>query len=161
MRVNIQQKSYLIELETIVDNIKHKRFQILRPIDKYLQPRIHKMVNIRHWQQLGVLFLVELDPHPHCYAVLVPLHNSSTLYQDLAQKMRLIGDSVQIVSIEHIRNPYLEDSYDAMKKIIAKQCKGFNPNECELYHGTKGPAIKGIAEDGFDDRFFQRCRICH
>jgi hypothetical protein len=156
MRVNIQQKPYLIELETIVDNIKHKRFQVLRPIDKYVTRRINKMVNIRGWQQLGEPFLIEPDPHPHYFAVLVPLHDSSTLYQDLTQKMRMIDTRLQIISIEHVRNPYLEDAYDAMKKIIAKQCKGFNPNERELFHGTSDAAIKGIAEDGFDDRFFNR-----
>ncbi|CAF4296798.1 unnamed protein product, partial [Adineta steineri] len=43
---------------------------------------------------------------------------------------------------------------EAMKKIISKQCTGFNPNEHLLFHGTKDDGIKGIAEDGFDDRFF-------
>lgn len=68
--------------------------------------------------------------------------------------MRKISGSLQIVSIEQIKNPYLEDSYQAMKKIIAKQCPAFNPNERLLYHGTSGPGINGITEDGFDDRFF-------
>ena len=37
MRVDIQQKPYSIEFETIVDNIKNKRFQVLRPIDQYVK----------------------------------------------------------------------------------------------------------------------------
>ena len=41
-----------------------------------------------------------------------------------------------------------------MKKIIAKQCDGSNPNEQELFHGTKAEGINGVTEDGFDDRFF-------
>jgi hypothetical protein len=154
MRVNIQQKPYLIELETIVDNIKNKCFQILRPIDKYLTDRIDKMINIRGWTQLGKAFSVIPEPHPHYYAVLVPLHYSSILYQDLSQQMKKIYHLLQIISIEQIKNPYLEDAYEAMKKLIAKQCQGFNPNERELFHGTKDAGIKGITEDGFDDRFF-------
>jgi len=154
MRVNIQQKPYSIELETIVDNIKHKRFQILRPIDQYLTDRIDKMINIRGWTQLGEPFSVIPEPHPHYYAVLVPLHYSSTLYKDLSQQMKTISNSLQIISIEQVKNPYLEESYEAMKKIIAKQCTGSNPNERELFHGTKNEGIKGITEDGFDDRFF-------
>ncbi len=106
--------------------------------------------------RIGEPFAILPEPHPHYYAVLVPLHYSSTLYEDLSQKMQTIGPSLQIISIEQIGNPYLEDSYDAMKKIIAKQCRGFNPNERELFHGTSDAAIKGITEDGFDDRYFSR-----
>ncbi|CAF4572620.1 unnamed protein product, partial [Rotaria sp. Silwood2] len=56
MRVDIQQRPYLIELEAIVDNIKNKRFQVLRPIDHFLTGRFNKMTNIRHWTQLGEPF---------------------------------------------------------------------------------------------------------
>ncbi|CAF5225732.1 unnamed protein product, partial [Rotaria magnacalcarata] len=48
----------------------------------------------------------------------------------------------------------LEDAYESMKKLIAKQCKGSNPNERSLFHGTKGDGIDGIRDDGFDDRYF-------
>ncbi|CAF4102227.1 unnamed protein product, partial [Rotaria sp. Silwood1] len=41
-----------------------------------------------------------------------------------------------------------------MKQLIAKQCKGQNPNERELFHETKGEAIDGILNDGFDDRYW-------
>jgi hypothetical protein len=68
--------------------------------------------------------------------------------------MGTISNSVKVLSIEQIKNPYLEDAYEAMKKIIAKQCQGSNPNERTLFHGTHGPGINGITEDGFDDRFF-------
>jgi len=57
------------------------------------------------------------------------------------------------MTIEQVKNPYLEEAYEAMKKIISKQCKGFNPNERFLFHGTKEDGITGITEDGFDDRF--------
>jgi hypothetical protein len=154
MRVNIQQKPYSIELETIVDNIKHKRFQVLRPIDKYVQERIDKMTKIRGWTQSGEPFSVIPEPQAKYYALLVPLPYSTNLYVALSQQMRLIGGSLQIMSIEQVKNPYLEEAYEAMKKIISKQCKGFNPNERFLFHGTKEDGIKGITEDGFDDRFF-------
>ncbi len=154
MRVDIQQKPYSIELEKIVDNIKHKRFQVLRPIDKYVQIRIDKMIKIRGWTQSGEPFSVIPEPPAKYYALLVPLPSSTNLYEVLSQQMRLIGGSLRIMSIEQVKNPYLEEAYEAMKKIISKQCKGFNPNERFLFHGTKEDGIKGITEDGFDDRFF-------
>ncbi|CAF2546861.1 unnamed protein product [Rotaria sp. Silwood2] len=154
MRIDIQQKPYSIELETIVDNIKNKRFYVLRTIDNRVTQRIDKMVNVRQWKQLGQTFNVLPNPHPKCNVLLVPLHHTSTSYIALSQRMKLIDNSLKIISIEEIKNPYLEEIYDGMKKVIAKQCVGFNPNENELFHGTSGDGINGITEDGFDDRFF-------
>ncbi|CAM4754601.1 unnamed protein product [Rotaria magnacalcarata] len=153
MRVDIQQRPYLIEIEAIVDNIKNKRFQILRPIDDFLTERINKMVNIRHWTQMGEPSSVVPNPNPKYSAVLVPLPSPSKLYQDLQKDMQKIGNAT-IVSIEQVKNPLLEDAYESMKKLIAKQCKGSNPNERSLFHGTKGDGIDGIRDDGFDDRYF-------
>ncbi len=154
MRVDITQNPYSIELETIVDNIKNKRFKVLRPIDNQVKDRINKMTNIRGWTQLGEPFSVIPEPPHKYYALLVPLPSSTDLYKVLAQQMGTISNSVKVLSIEQIKNPYLEDAYEAMKKIIAKQCQGSNPNERTLFHGTHGPGINGITEDGFDDRFF-------
>ncbi|CAF1325477.1 unnamed protein product [Rotaria sordida] len=96
-------------------------------------------------------------PRPHLkHAVLVPLPSSSTLYKALLQKMQTIGPSMKIISIEEIRNPLLEDTYESMKKVIARECPNHNPNEQKLFHGTKGDAIKGIVDDGYDDRFFSQ-----
>ena len=153
MRIDIQQKPYSIELETIVDNIKNKRFQVLRPIDNRVTQRIHKMVDIRQWQQLGQPFNVIPNPHPRYNAVLVPLHYTSTLYQAVSQQMKWIP-GIRIVSIEQIKNPHLEEMYEGMKKLITRQCVKRIPNERELFHGTSGEAINGIVEDGFDDRYF-------
>ncbi|CAF3609413.1 unnamed protein product [Rotaria socialis] len=153
MRVDIQQRPYLIEIEAIVDNIKNKRFQVLRPIDNFLTERIDKMINIRHWTQMGEPFSVVPNPNPKYSAVLVTLPPPSKLYRDLQTEMQKIG-SVTIVSIEQVKNPLLEDTYESMKKLIAKQCKGSNPNERSLFHGTKGEGIDGIRDDGFDDRYF-------
>ena len=68
--------------------------------------------------------------------------------------MKSINNGLRIVSIEQVKNPHLEEMYEGMKKLIAKQCVGHKPNERELFHGTSGDGINGIAEDGFDDRFF-------
>jgi len=114
MHVNIQEKPYSIEFETIADNIKHKHFEILRPIDKYFTDRIDKMKNICSWTQLDEPFSVIPEPHPHDYAVLVPLHYSNTLYEDLLQSIKMINNTLQIISIEQIKNPYLEDAYEAI-----------------------------------------------
>ncbi|CAF0889255.1 unnamed protein product [Didymodactylos carnosus] len=154
MRVDIQQKPYSIELETIVDNIKNKRFKVLRPIDDIVQLRITKMVQTRGWTQLGEPMHVIPDPPPKYQVVLVPLPQSTALYQLIVQQMKTIGNQVKVLSIEQIKNPLLEDAYLANKKLIAKQCTGQNPNERELFHGTKGDAIDGILENGFDDRYW-------
>ena len=154
MRIDIEKKPYSIELETIVDNIKNKRFYVLRNIDDRLTERIKKMTNIRQWQQLDKTFNVIPNPHPKYNAVLVPLHHSSNLYKALFEQMKLINCDIRIISMEEIKNPDLEEIYEGMKKVISRQCLGFNPNERELFHGTKDDGINGIAENGFDDRFF-------
>ncbi|CAF3369854.1 unnamed protein product, partial [Rotaria sp. Silwood2] len=155
MRIDITKPPYSIELESIVENIKSKRFRILRPNDSQVEERIKRM-NLRGWAQVGEPLNIILPPPPKHYAMLVPIPKTSTLYKALSQEMKKIGNSVQIVSIEEIKNPLLEDTYEAMKKMIAKQCKsrGYDPNEHKLFHGTRGPGIAGIVEDGFDDRFF-------
>jgi hypothetical protein len=154
MRVDIQSKPYSIELETIVHNIKNKRFQVLRPIDNSVQYRIQKMQN-RGWSQLGQPMHVIPNPPPKYQAVLVPLPESTELYKSLVQQMQSYIDyQVKVLSIEQIKNPLLEDAYLAMKQLIAKQCIGQNPNERELFHGTKNEAIDGILNDGFDDRYW-------
>ncbi|CAF4693767.1 unnamed protein product, partial [Rotaria sp. Silwood2] len=154
MRINIQRKPYEIELENIVNNIKNGHFKVLRPLDHYVQLRINKMQQ-RGWTQDGPVMSVIPDPHYKYYAVLVPLPLSATLYIDVSAKMKSIS-LAQIVSIEEIRNPYLEETYEGMKKLIAKQCPNQNPNEQELFHGTKSAGIQGITEDGYDDRYFNK-----
>ncbi|CAF3749728.1 unnamed protein product, partial [Rotaria sp. Silwood1] len=153
-RVDITYKPYSIELETIVDNIKNKRFQVLRPIDKYVQARIEKMQS-RGWTQLGEPMHVIPNPPPIYPYILVPLPGSIELYKTLVQQMKTyINNHVRVFSIDQIKNPLLEEAYLAMKQLIAKQCKGHNPNERELFHGTQGDAIDGILKDGFDDRYW-------
>jgi len=153
MRIDIAKKPYSIELETIIDNIKNKRFQILRPRDARMNERIDKMINIRKWEKLDQELSVIPEPHWKYHAVLVPLSSTAVLYQEIKNKMSVIPN-LKIQSIEEIRNPFLEETYEGMKKIIKKQCKGANPNELSLFHGTKADGIDGIVEDGFDDRYF-------
>jgi len=154
MRVDIQQKPYSIELETIVSHIKNTRFQVLRPIDTDVKLRIEKMEK-RDWRQLGQPMSVIPNPPPKYQVVLVPLPESTELYRSLVQQMKSsINNQVQVLSIEQIKNPLLEETYFAMKQIIAKQCPGQNPNERELFHGTKREGIDGILNDGFDDRYW-------
>lgn len=155
MRVDITYKPYSIELEAIVDNIKNKRFQVLRPVDKFVKERVEKMEK-RGWTQLGEPMHVIPNPPPKYRVVVVSLPPSITLYETLVQKMRSnIGNQVQVLLIDQIKNPLLEEAYIAMKQLIAKQSKGENPNEQELFHGTKGDAIDGILNDGYDDRYWR------
>jgi hypothetical protein len=129
-----------------------KYCQILRPIDKYAEERFNKMTNIRGWKQTGhISVLPEL--HLKYYAVLVPLLRTTVLYIVVSNKMNSLN-GVQIISIEKIRNPFLEETYEGMKKLIKKQCTGANSNIQELFHGTKQEGIDGITEDDFDDRYF-------
>ncbi|CAF4108149.1 unnamed protein product, partial [Rotaria sordida] len=154
MRVDIQRKPYFIELEMIVDHIKNKCFQVLRPVDWVVKERIDQMINIRSWVQIGEALSVIPDPHPYNHVLLVPLPSSANLYQHLISLMGIISNALQIISIEEIKNPSLEDTYEAMKIVIAKQCAAYNPNEQLLFHGTHGAGIEGITEYGFDDRYY-------
>ena len=153
MRIDIQRSPYSIRLETIVTNIKEKKFQVLRPIDHFVEERIKKM-NMRGWTQTGPVIMVVPEPHQKYHAILVPLPSSAVLYKEISQKMKSISGSVTIVSIEQVKNPGLEDTYLGMKKVIARQCPQDNPNEQELFHGTKHDCCDAITQDGFDDRFF-------
>ncbi|CAF3722605.1 unnamed protein product, partial [Rotaria sordida] len=110
----------------------------------------------RGWNQQGEPINVNPSPPPRCYSVLVPLPLTSSLYQSLANEMKKINQYIRIIAIEEVKNPLLEDTYEAIKKMIAKESPGSNPNERKLFHGTKADGTKGIVENGFDDRFFNR-----
>ncbi|CAF0873800.1 unnamed protein product [Adineta ricciae] len=153
MRINVTQSPYSIDLESIVENVMERRFRVLRPIDRIVKDRIEKMVQ-RGWKQYGDPINVNPSPPPHCYSVLIPLPGTSPLYQSLENEMKKISLLVRIISIEEVKNPLLEDTYEAIKKMIAKECQGANPNEQKLFHGTKVNGMRGILENGFDDRFF-------
>ena len=153
MRIDITQRPYSIELETIVENIKNKRFLTLRPIDNNLNRRIEKMKH-RGWTQMEGGLSVMPEPHKGFHAILVPLPRSSDLHAAICQKMQNIAGA-QVKSIEEIRNPFLEEIYEGMKKIIKRQCP--KTTSCEhpgLFHGTTGDGIDGIIDVGYDDRFF-------
>ena len=153
MRIDTQRSPYSIELEAIVSNIKNKRLRVLRPVDKHLIERLDKMTKIRGWTETGDRISIIPQPHFKHYAVLVPLTKSATLYTEVSTKMTSIA-GMRIVSVEEVKNPFLEEVYEGMKKLIGKKCPNQNPNEQELFHGTKETGINGVSEDGFDDRYF-------
>jgi hypothetical protein len=114
MRIDIAQRPYSIELEAIVANIKNKCFQTLRPIDAVLTKRIDKMTNIRGWKQIGPMLSVIPEPSLKCYVLLVPLPPLASLYAYISDKMTNIKE-VDILLIEEIRNPFLEETYEGIK----------------------------------------------
>lgn len=162
MRVDITGGSYPIQLETIVENIRDKNFQVLRPIDGENGPntsgtvaeRIEKMKS-RGWTQIGTPLSFIPDPPATYSAALVPYPSSTVLYQDIVNQMNKISGA-HVISIEQIKNPNIEALYEYMKRTIAKECPGNDPNERELFHGTSGEAIEGIVTRGFDDRYFSQ-----
>ena len=156
MRVDIAASPYSIDLEAIVNNIKNKRFRVLRPIDEEnMEERIEKMGS-RGWKQIGEPIFVIPNPPPGCNYVAIALPKSTPLYKALLHDMQKIGSEIKIVSIEQIRNPRVEKIYEAIKQQIAEECGNKNPNECQLYHGTRDDGINGILERGYDNRFFNR-----
>ncbi|UJR12813.1 hypothetical protein I4U23_016986 [Adineta vaga] len=160
MRVDITGGTYPIELETIVENIRNKNFQVLRPIDGENGPntsgtvaeRIDRM-KARGWTQIGTPFSFIPNPPSTCNALLVPYPLSTLLYQNLVTEMKKIP-GMKVITIEQIKNPNIEALYEYMKRTIAKECPGNDPKERELFHGTSGEAIQGIIDRGFDDRYF-------
>lgn len=155
MRIDVTQSPYSMDLESIVENVMQAQFRVLRPIDQFVKERIDKMKQ-RGWTQQGEPINVNPSPPPRCFSVLVPVPSASPLYQSLANEMKKIGTNVRIFSIEEVKNPLLEDTYEANKKMIAKECPGSNPNERKLFHGTRSANTKSIIENGFDDRFFNK-----
>ncbi|CAF4132317.1 unnamed protein product, partial [Adineta steineri] len=114
MRVDIASGLYPIQLETIVENIRNKNFQVLRPIDGENGPntsgtvadRIRKMES-RGWKQVGTPFSFIPDPPKTYNAVLVPYPSSTLLYQNIVTEIRKIPGA-NVISIEQIKNPDIE-----------------------------------------------------
>jgi hypothetical protein len=162
MRVDITRQAPSIQLETIVENIRKKEFQVLRPIDGENGPntsgtvaeRIQKMKS-RGWTQIGKPLDFIPNPPPTYNAILVPYPSSTVLYQNIVTAIQTIPGA-RVLSIEQIKNPDVESLYENMKRTIAKECPGKDPNERELYHGTSGNASEGIINQGYDDRCFSQ-----
>jgi hypothetical protein len=160
MRVDITGGTHPIQLETIVENIRKKQFQVLRPIDGENGPntsgtvaeRIDKM-KARGWTQFGEPWYFIPNPPPTYNAIRVPYPPTTTLYQNIVTAIQKISGA-QVLLIEQIKNPDIESFYENMKRIIARECPNDDPNERELFHGTSGDAIEGIINRGYDDRCF-------
>ena len=155
MRVNIEQEPYGISLETVVDRIRHKQLQVLRPNDRFVEKRLHKMVTVRGWSEIAPPMHVIPQPPNKYRVVLVPLPSTFKVYTDLVKLLQVIPN-IQIQKIEEIKNRGMEHLYYGMKETIASQCKHGDPNERELFHGTKNLGINGIRDYGYDNRFFGR-----
>ena len=152
MRVDTQQAPYGIDLETIVKHIHEKKLQVLRPTDDHQKQRLAKMVDVRGWTMIKPSLYVIPRPPGRYRVVFAPLPPSFDLYQDIEKQIQKIPQA-QVIKIEQMRNPGLEELYLGMKKLIQIQCENGDVNERELFHGTKGTAIDGIKDYGYDDRY--------
>jgi hypothetical protein len=114
MRVDITSGSHPIQLETIVENIRKKQFQVLRPIDGENGPntsgtvaeRIEKM-KTRGWTQIGEPWYFIPNPPSNYNAILVPYPTTTLLYQNIVTAMQKISGA-KVLSIEQIKNPDIE-----------------------------------------------------
>ncbi|CAF3958384.1 unnamed protein product [Rotaria sordida] len=162
MRVDITGNSHSIQLETIVEHIRKKEFQVLRAIDGENGPntsgtvaeRIQRMKS-RGWNQVGNPLNFIPNPPSNYNAILIPYPSSTVLFKNVVAAMQTINGA-RVISIEQIKNPDIESLYENMKRTISKECPGNDPNERELYHGTSGEAIEGIINRGYDDRYFAK-----
>jgi hypothetical protein len=154
MRVDISQLPYDISLETIVARITEKRFQLLRPKGTSVKKRIAKM-NSRGWKQIGPELNVVPDPPAKYFVVLTPLPEDTSLHVKLLEKLQKKIQGFHLVAIEEIKNTALEDLYVDLKTIIEDECRG-DPNEMELFHGTRGESVESILNHGYDDRYYAR-----
>ncbi|CAF4416376.1 unnamed protein product, partial [Rotaria sp. Silwood2] len=85
MRVDTRPRPYSIDLEAIVDNIKHKHFQLLRPTDHTINNRIQKMIS-RGWTKTGTDLNFIPNPPPRCDAIVVPVPQIADIYQSIVQQ---------------------------------------------------------------------------
>lgn len=85
---------------------------------------------------------------------LKPVHKHSSEWMDVVGKMQESMDTVSIVKIERIQNPWLWERYAFCKQRMAKKNQG-NVNEKKLFHGTRGtqPDKVYASEHGFDFRY--------
>ncbi|CAF2245743.1 unnamed protein product [Rotaria magnacalcarata] len=153
MRVDIEQTPYSLDLETIVSHIRQKELKVLRPPDDDFLQRLEKMVKVRGWKVLEPAVPVIPRPPGKHRAILAPLPPSFDLYKNLVKRLQEAIPNCVVLKIEQIRNAGLEELYLGMKKMIQWQCNDGKVNERDLFHGTKGPAIDGIKDYGYDDRY--------
>ncbi|CAF1234620.1 unnamed protein product, partial [Didymodactylos carnosus] len=150
-RINLEQLN--CSLESIVENIHKKQFQLLKHDDYTITTRMQKMTE-RGWTKIGELNAFMPNPTAGYKYVLKQLPINSTLYKTIVQNIETKITNAKVTSVEEINNPNLSSAYAAMKKLIAEDCPGNNPNEQQLYHGTKLENAENILQRGFDDRHF-------
>jgi hypothetical protein len=84
---------------------------------------------------------------------LKPLANNGAEWKQIEKRMRETLPSIQISKIERVQNRHLWEKYTSSKKLLEKKR---NPNELELFHGTRNTPplqIYGASDVGFDMRF--------
>ncbi len=151
-RVDLHEPPCSIDLEQIIDNIQKKQFRVLRDVDDLVQMRINKMTN-RGWKQYGEPLSFIPAPADKDTFVEVELPSQTPTYRKIVEDFKKIQNA-RILSIKQLRNPALENAYEASKRLIVKECPGKNPNERLLYHGTAFNNVNSIMEKGFDNRYF-------
>jgi hypothetical protein len=114
--------------------------------------RINKMTN-RGWKQYGEPLSFIPAPADKDTFVEVELPSQTPTYRKIVEDFKKIQNA-RILSIKQLRNPALENAYEASKRLIVKECPGKNPNERLLYHGTAFNNVNSIMEKGFDNRYF-------
>ena len=162
MRVNLndigETTRVSLSLESIVANIRAKKFVVLRHKDKIMEGRCAKMVS-RGWteEKEAVIFVPNRGNNAGAVFSVVP--KTVDKYQRLVHMFAPIGT---ILKIEHISCANNDELYDAMKKTIRLECGGKNAkpgdeNENDmLFHGTRGPGVDGIPSNGFDNRYWAK-----
>ena len=153
-RVDLHEPPCSIDLEQTIENIQKKRFRVLRDIDHLIQARVNKMAQ-RGWTQDGEVLSFIPAPSEKDIFVEAELSRNTPTYQKIIEDFKTISNA-RIIHIRQIRNPALENAYEASKQLIIKECPGKDPNERFLYHGTAADNANSIMEKGFDNRYFSQ-----
>ncbi|CAF3996940.1 unnamed protein product [Rotaria sordida] len=151
-RVDLHEPPCSIDLEQTVENIQKKYFRVLRDVDQLIQSRIDKMIK-RGWTQHGETLSFIPAPSKKDTFVEADLPSETSRYQKIVEDFKNIVNA-RIIQITQLRNPDLENAYEANKRLIANECPSKDPNECFLYHGTGIDNAKSIMEKGYDNRYF-------
>jgi HrpA-like RNA helicase len=151
-RIDLHEPPCSIDLEQTIENIQKKHFRVLRDVEPLIQTRIDKMTG-RGWTQYGDTLSFIPAPSDKDTFVEADLPSQTPRYRTIVEDFKKI-ENARIISIKQLRNPNLENVYEASKILIANECPRKDPNERFLYHGTGADNAKSIMEKGFDNRYF-------
>jgi len=80
-----------------------------------------------------------------------PVSLSSKTYDDLVNILRQSFKDACVLYIDKIVNPALTAAYEVRKQSYL--LSGSDPNEKQLFHGTKAESIRSISEFGYKSEF--------